>query len=185
MLTPSAITITTFWCYTKLAHQELNIPVAFSALSAFQLIQQPLFELPMKVMFFLRTIVSVKRLDRYLAEPEMEDLLSAPGTPGKNGDSVANGVGNGNGHASQSNKDTQTLAFHNSIHRYPQHEIQDDSVEPFLLKCSDLVFPTGKLTVVYGGNASGKTSLLMACIGGGYIPFVISFTMAAIGKLSP
>jgi ABC-type multidrug transport system fused ATPase/permease subunit len=178
-----ALTITTFWCYTELAHQELNIPIAFSALSAFQLIQQPLFELPRKMMFFLHTMVSVRRLDRYLAEPELENQLSVPGSPSENGNAETNG--SLNGHAGEMGKHTQTLAFTNSIHRYPQHEIQDDSVEPFLLKCSDLVFPTGKLTVVYGGNASGKTSLLMACIGGGYIAFVTSFAMAAIGKLSP
>lgn len=164
------ITFATFWCYTKLAHQELRIPVAFSAMATFQMVQQPLFDLPGKVMFFLRTRVSVRRLDRFLSEDDLQD--TAPVTWQESYHDISptgdNGRNNGNGNVNgDSHKPDSTLAFHDSTHIYPQQQVRDETVEPFTLTCSDITFPEGKLTIVYGDNASGKSSLLMACLGGG------------------
>lgn len=149
------ITFTTFWCYTKLAHRELLVPEALSAMYAFQKVQGPLFDLPERVLFYLRTRVSIRRLERFFAEDELEGDRFAPTETGEYHDEP-----------SRSDKPSQNLAFHNSTHIYPQHEIRDEILEPFKLRCPDITFPEGKLTVVYGDNASGKSSLLMACLGG-------------------
>lgn len=148
------ITFTTFWCYTKLAHRELLVPEALSAMLAFQMIQQPLFELPARVMFYLRTKVSVRRLERFFAEDELESDYHSPSTA-EYRDELPEGE-----------SQFERLAFHNCTHTYPQHEVTDEILEPFKLRCPELTFPEGKLTVIYGDNASGKSSLLMACLGG-------------------
>lgn len=156
------ITFATFWCYTKLAHQELRIPVAFSAMATFQMVQGPLFDLPAKIMFLLRTRVSVRRLDRFSSEEDLQDRPAITwqeeyrDVPTSSDTHIS---GNANGHASK-------LAFHGSTHIYPQQQVRDESVQPFTLDCSDISFPEGKVTIVYGDNASGKSSLLMACLGG-------------------
>lgn len=149
------ITFTTFWCYTKLAHRELLVPEALSAMLAFGLIQGPLFELPQNVMFYLRTKVSVRRLDRFFSETELADRSQS--TPEVYRDSPTENDGD---------DQSKTLAFFKSTHIYPQQEVTDDIHEPFKLRCPEVAFPEGKLTVVYGDNASGKSSLLMACLGG-------------------
>lgn len=123
---------------------------------AFQMVQGPLFDLPGKVMFYLHTRVSVRRLERFFAEEEIEDN-SLPSNISVYRDEPASPKPEG---ASTS------LAFHNSTHIYPQHEVRDEVQEPFKLRCPNVKFPEGKLTVVYGDNASGKSSLLMAILGG-------------------
>lgn len=150
------ITFTTFWCYTKLAKRELLVPEALSAMLAFQMVQQPLFELPGRVIFYLRTRVSVRRLERFFAEEEIGDS-SKPSDISVYRDEAA---------PIKSENESTSLEFHNSTHIYPQHEVRNEILEPFKLKCPNIKFPEGKLTVVYGDNASGKSSLLMAVLGG-------------------
>lgn len=157
------ITFATFWCFTKVAKQELTIPVALPAMATFQMVQQPLFELPGKIFFFLRTRVSVRRLERFLSEEDLDEVPSVATEHAHQDNASANGNLNGNKNRP---KETEKLAFIDSTHIYPQQQVRDETVEPFTLSCSDITFPKGKLTVVYGDNASGKTSLLMACIGG-------------------
>jgi hypothetical protein len=148
------ITFTTFWCYTKLAHRELRVSEALSAMYAFQKVQQPLFDLPDRVMFYLWARVSMRRLERFFAEDELEGDHLPPTRAGEYRDDP------------EIDRDSQVLAFHGTTHVYPKHEVRDESLKPFKLRCPEMTFPKGKLTIVYGDNASGKTSLLMACLGG-------------------
>lgn len=122
---------------------------------AFQKVQQPLFDLPDRVMFYLWARVSMRRLERFFAEEELDgDRLSITGASEYRDEPF------------ESDREPQSLVFHDTTHVYPQHEIRDESIKPFKLRCSQMAFPKGKLTVVYGDNASGKSSLLMACLGG-------------------
>lgn len=142
------ITITAFFFYTKVAHKELTIPVAFASLATFTMIQQPLNDLPGRVLFYLNTRVSVRRLERFLDEPELEKREEA-----NEYDLVEQPVSRGN------------LGFDEGDFMYPQHEVRDEAGQVFHLRAPTFTFPEGKLSIVCGGNASGKTSMLQALLG--------------------
>jgi ABC-type siderophore export system fused ATPase/permease subunit len=112
------------------------------------MVQQPLTDLPGKVIMFLRTLVSVKRLERYLAEPELAHLASSGTEP------------------SSDTRPDVALGFEEATLIYPQHEVREDSDPVFELRVPSFNFPTGKLSIVCGNNASGKSSILMALLGG-------------------
>ena len=145
-ITPRIINFLAFLSYTKLAHKDLTIPVAFAGIAVFNIVQMHLATLPGRVMFLLRTLISIRRLDKYLGEEEIERTAGAT--------------------VSQTGSDSTRLGFEASTFQYPQHEVRDETAETFSLVCPAFDFPLGRLTLVAGDNASGKSSLLMALLGG-------------------
>lgn len=103
--------------------------------------------LPGRVMFLLRTLISIRRLHKYLGEEEIERAAAGATMP-------------------QAGSDSTRLGFEASTFQYPQHEVRDETAETFSLVCPTFDFPLGRLTLVAGDNASGKSSLLMALLGG-------------------
>ena len=138
-----------------------SFSVAFASIAVFTMIQQPLADLPGRVIFFLHTLISVRRLERYLSEPEIEQL-------GKDGSYLSRV-------ADEDNIDD--LGFEDAVLVYPQHEIRNESDPVFELRCPTFTFPKGKLSIVCGDNASGKSSILMALLGGEHDFFSIKKTI--------
>lgn len=98
-------------------------------------------------MFLLRTLISIRRLDKYLGEEEIERAAAGSIVP-------------------QTGLHSARLGFEASTFQCPQHEVRDESAETFRLVCPTFDFPLGRLTLVAGDNAGGKSSLLMALLGG-------------------
>jgi ABC-type multidrug transport system fused ATPase/permease subunit len=144
--------VVTFACYTKIAKQELTIPVAFAGIAVFQMVQTNIGSLPPRIFFYLNTLISVRRLHRFLDEAEIpsDDTGEAPESR-SNGPSVQRATG---------------IGFEDATFEYPKHEIREEDASTFTLSCPTFEIPAGQVTLVCGDNASGKSSLLMAILGG-------------------
>lgn len=148
-MAPTLMNVLTFLCYTKIAKKDLTIPVAFAGLAVFGMVQTNISTLPPRIFFYLNTLISIRRLDRFLEEAEMPDLTDAKGES----------------HEPTFLSRKYTIAFTNATFEYPQHEVRDETVEAFKLRCPTFEIPSGKLTLVAGDNASGKSSLIAAILG--------------------
>lgn len=110
--------------------------MAFTALSYFSLIQNPLYQIPDFVVKILQLRVSVNRLGSFLEEKEVE-LHAVP----------------------QARSRSSKLSFDQATLKYPGPN------DAFGLSDIDVEFPKGGLTVISGPVGSGKSSILLALLG--------------------
>ncbi|KAF7329693.1 hypothetical protein MKEN_00232500 [Mycena kentingensis (nom. inval.)] len=163
--TPILISVTSFCTYVLLGNELIS--KAFTAIALFGMIRTPLNAIPSFYVQILQLGVSVKRISDYLEEPEVSEQVSTL----RSGD------------ATRPQEDDTRLGLERAILRW--NEIDSDVVEPpasasdsdsdagtivaddhkFELRDVSVVFPEGRLTVVTGPTASGKTALLMALLG--------------------
>ncbi|KAJ7047868.1 hypothetical protein C8F04DRAFT_1060324 [Mycena alexandri] len=177
---PILISVISFWVYV-MAGNQLTISTAFTAISLFGMIRQPLNVIPTFIVQVLQTRVSLNRLAVYLQESEVSEQVS---TLKKDR----------SGPASAESEDDR-LGFENASFKWNEVEVAPDAKDDnakngkkavvsdadsivttesetttvtdhkFELKDLSLIFPEGELTVVTGPTASGKTALLMAVLG--------------------
>ncbi|GAA5889236.1 hypothetical protein JCM5296_005842 [Sporobolomyces johnsonii] len=132
-----AVPLVSFWAFTVLQHRELNVAIAFTALSFFSLIRGPLNQLPSFGILILQLRVSINRIEAFLNEEEVAPHVQPA-----------------------ARCETTRLALDSATLAYPGADkkgfkLQDVSVE----------FPLAKLTVVTGPTGAGKTSLLLSLLG--------------------
>lgn len=58
--------------FIVIAKRELTVSIAFTAISLFTMVRMPLNIIPTYVVFILQALVSVKRIEDFLAEEEGE-----------------------------------------------------------------------------------------------------------------
>ncbi|XP_071784198.1 ATP-binding cassette sub-family C member 9-like isoform X1 [Asterias amurensis] len=73
ILTPTLATVLGFGTYTALTGLPLTPDITFSSLALFNRLSMPLMMLPMSLLYFINGIVSTKRIQKFLAAPEVED----------------------------------------------------------------------------------------------------------------
>jgi ABC-type multidrug transport system fused ATPase/permease subunit len=151
---PISCTIFTFFIYVTYQGQELTIPVAFTALTLFTMLRSPLDVIPSFAMSILRAIVSVRRLESYLGEEEIEDCIS----------SIKKASGK---HERRPDDTDKPLSIEAGSFTW---DTQSQSESPitkttFALRDITLSFPQVGLSVIEGPTASGKSSLLAALLG--------------------
>ncbi|GAA5926884.1 uncharacterized protein JCM15063_000395 [Sporobolomyces koalae] len=136
VLISALVSILSFASFVYWQKQTLTVPIAFTALSYFALIQNPLFQIPDFIVKILQLRVSIGRLESFLAEKEIEPHAEL-----------------------EQRKHTTNLAFEHATLTYP------GSDGAFKLRDINIKFPAGELTVISGQTGSGKTSLLLALLG--------------------
>ncbi|KAF7307832.1 ABC bile acid [Mycena kentingensis (nom. inval.)] len=161
VLTPILISAVSFCTYVLLGNQ-LTIGKAFTAIALFGMIREPLRVIPSFIVQILQTRLSVERIEAFLNEPEVgkqfsmlkRDRFGPPTQPETRlGFENASFKWNGGSILEDSNVVGMSPASTSPNNR--QFELTELSV----------VFPEGKLTLVTGPTASGKTALLMALLG--------------------
>ncbi|UZJ54668.1 hypothetical protein CBS101457_003988 [Exobasidium rhododendri] len=151
---PISVTIFTFFIYVTFQGQELTIPVAFTALTLFSMLRSPLDVIPAFAMSILRAVVSIRRLESFLEEEEIEDCISAFRMQDKlshQGD--------------QNDAIDEPLSIEKGHFTWQSSQTQRKGKKCFTLSDVSVSFPLNGLSVIEGPTASGKSSLLAALLG--------------------
>ncbi|KAM0438453.1 hypothetical protein ACHAPT_001202 [Fusarium lateritium] len=119
-----------------LIHGSLLPSVAFVSIGIFNTLETTLGSLPELFTLGLDSLVSLRRIDAYLHEPERQCILS----------------------------DGPSISFEGASISWPvgDQEAYDDT---FIMHDLDLTFPNGALSVISGKVGTGKTLLLSAILG--------------------
>ncbi|GME75404.1 unnamed protein product [Ambrosiozyma monospora] len=138
-LSPTIISFASFYSYSVFLGKPLTAPIAFTALALFRQLESPVSHLGWFVSWMIRANVSLNRVDEFFSEAETTkyDQLTKPGT-----------------------STSPKVGFENATFAW-------DSEEDATFKLHDLniSFKVGKLNIIVGPTASGKSSLLLALLG--------------------
>lgn len=138
-ITPTLITLLSFYCYTVIEGNTLTAPIAFTALSLFTLLRTPLDQLSDMTSYVVQSKVSLDRIGEFLDEEETSKYEQLGQTPSPN---------------------SPTVGFEEASFAWNLKSEND-----FKLRDLNIDFKEGKLNVVIGPTGSGKTSLLLALLG--------------------
>ncbi|KAK6465385.1 hypothetical protein DFJ63DRAFT_310481 [Scheffersomyces coipomensis] len=138
-ITPTLITLISFYCYTIVQGNTLTAPIAFTSLSLFTLLRSPLDQLSDMTSFVVQSKVSLDRVSDFLDEEETAKYDQLGKTPGPN---------------------SPTIGFENATLSW-----NSSSETDFKLRDLDVAFKPGKLNVIIGPTGAGKTSLLLGLLG--------------------
>ncbi|KAI0752843.1 multidrug resistance-associated ABC transporter [Daedaleopsis nitida] len=182
---PILISVTSFFVYVAQGN-ELTVGTAFTAIALYQMVRMPLNTIPAYIVQLLQTKVALDRIATYLDEEEVNEQVSTlkkgyvPPSEEPEDKITEFGIDRGyfrwNDVESEKQDKVNKLKGRNDEPwmRYRRRAPNTDdasvnSVAPpddrFVLEVTRLRFPLGKLTVVTGPTASGKTALLMAMLG--------------------
>ncbi|CAK5270991.1 unnamed protein product [Mycena citricolor] len=143
---PISLSVASFCCYILLGN-ELTVSKAFTAIALFGMIRQPISTFPGFIVDLIQARVGLNRIADYLEEEEVSDQVSS-----LKRDVVVPSTGADGGLG----LDRATLHWNGG---------SSDAQQRFALHDVSVVFPEGKLSVVTGPTASGKSALLMALMG--------------------
>ncbi|KAG7664937.1 YBT1 [[Candida] subhashii] len=138
-ITPTLVTLFSFYCYTIIDGNTLEVPIAFTALSLFTLLRAPLDQLADMASLIIQSKVSLDRVADFLDEPETSKYDQLGNTPGPN---------------------DPYIGFQNATLSWNPQSKTD-----FQLRDMSIDFKVGKLNVIIGPTGCGKTSLLMGLLG--------------------
>lgn len=174
-LTPDLILLIAFACFTKIRGEELTVPTAFTALALFALLRGPMGSLPSSITSLLQTWVSIQRLEAFFDEPEVEPWVSTlrddfEPSPTTSMVSIVNGHFRYQDMTTAPDAVTATAAkspaASESVADFATSQVADDSNSVFELRDINVAFPTGEMSLIAGPTGAGKTSLLLALLGG-------------------
>lgn len=138
-ITPTIITILSFYCYCIIEGNTLTAPIAFTSLSLFTLLRSPLDQLSDMTSFVIQSKVSVDRVGEFLEEEETTKYDQLSNKPDEN---------------------SPVIGFENASFSWNASSSND-----FKLRDINVAFKEGKLNVIIGPTGAGKTSLLLALLG--------------------
>ncbi|TFK50262.1 P-loop containing nucleoside triphosphate hydrolase protein [Heliocybe sulcata] len=168
---PTLISLISFFTYVTLGNQ-LSVSTAFAALMLFTMIKDPLDVAPTYIMQIIDIRVALQRIEDYLNEDEVETGTSSLANAGP-GDASYQGLAITNGTFKWNEVRETGDPLKHALEAVECHIADSGSStrarmvvgRDFTLRDVDITFPEGKLTLITGPTASGKTALLMALLG--------------------
>ncbi|KAF9360285.1 hypothetical protein BGX26_009968 [Mortierella sp. AD094] len=188
MVVPLLNIVVILTVYTKVFGNEISASKMFTTLALFNIMRQSLNMLPWQIKNTMQAIVSVKRINKFLLEEDLDkntvvtkmDSKARIDTsipiigfvnasyiwPNKEQQKVEGAV------AEPAKKNSWIQKVKSKFVKAPQPVVQNEPVaeveaiqERFQLKNLNVEFPVGKLSVIVGPTGSGKSALLLALLG--------------------
>nr|ODN96123.1 ATP-binding cassette transporter [Cryptococcus depauperatus CBS 7855] len=181
-IAPILVTLVSFFwqVYIVIEKRDLTVSVAFTAISLFTMLRLPLNIIPTYVVIILQSLVSIKRIEDFLAEDEVPDWVSSLKNSGeiepneKTRIAFENATFMWNSGKQSSSEDSDKAAKPTQlVQGGPTTLDQSTNTESstvvdeprFMLSDLNIEFPIGKLTVITGPTGSGKSAVLTALLG--------------------
>ncbi|KAJ3094871.1 hypothetical protein HDU97_007515 [Phlyctochytrium planicorne] len=167
---PYVTTVTTLGFFTLVAGKDLTASIAFTALTLFNNLREPLQRFPDTLIQLLDSLNSLKRIENYLKEDELEFLSTPPSSTKSLGFSDNACFAWDKPDAFKAEENVEKITWKNLFKGKKNVEEKKPDVEQrkesqFELKDLNLEFPEGKVSVVVGATGSGKTALLLSLLG--------------------
>ena len=177
--TPVIAPVLTFTVFSLLAlrnpNSTLNTSTAFTSLSLFALLADPLASLVMAMTAFAGSFGSFSRIQTFLETHEHEDKCLRPLETGSDKIKSSKTSGSSNESISWSEKPIATSIVKNAIGPLERADgdavcVEDgsfgwDTQKPPLISSIQMKVPRGKVTMVVGRVGCGKSTLLKALLG--------------------
>ncbi|ESK87928.1 atp-binding cassette transporter [Moniliophthora roreri MCA 2997] len=146
--TPILVALVSFFHFTVIRGEELTPSIAFTSIAVFNELKFALNALPETLINVLQSLVSLRRIEKYLNTPEVTPVLPL-------------------------DQQSQTIAFQSCTITWPQDRSQSSAApsavstprQKFILVDLSLKFPQGELSLICGKLGSGKTLLLLSLLG--------------------
>ncbi|KAJ7045901.1 hypothetical protein C8F04DRAFT_452844 [Mycena alexandri] len=178
---PLSLSLISFFTFVWLGN-ELTVGKAFAALALFSMIRSPLNIVPSYIIQLTQARVALNRIAVYLAEDEVTAQVSSlkqDDSPTAVATATDEGLGLENASFRWNKVEVQTTSEPPEVHDSSPPSASwslgdgdtivgtDSTPEDhrFELKDISVLFPEGRLSVITGPTASGKTALLMALMG--------------------
>lgn len=136
---------------------------AFTALALFALARSPMNSLPAQITGLLQTYVSVQRLEQFFGESEVPDWVSSLRECDATVTNIT-AIEDGTFVYSPPPTSTSTTPTTPQVETVIAPVVEAEA--PFQLSEINVEFPQGKLSLIVGPTASGKTTLCLALLGG-------------------
>lgn len=149
--TPVLVTLVSFFHFAVIRKQALTPSIAFTSLTVFNEMRFALNTLPETFINILQSLVSLRRIEKYMSAAEIADIRSI-----------------------QDTDLNSTIKLVSATISWPQNRFGGPSSAPsvastprarFTITDLSLEFPEGELSLVCGKLGSGKTLLLLALLG--------------------
>ncbi|KZO97554.1 multidrug resistance-associated ABC transporter [Calocera viscosa TUFC12733] len=148
LASPVLVTLVSFWHFAVIRQQILTPSIAFTSVSVFNELRFALSALPETFINMMQSLVSVRRIEKYLSSAEIQPSLSLH----KEGNIVLNSA-------------TITWPQDRGMRTSATPSVAATPRGKFVLLDLTLSFPDGELSLICGKLGSGKTLLLLGLLG--------------------
>jgi ABC-type transport system involved in cytochrome bd biosynthesis fused ATPase/permease subunit len=152
------VAICTFAAHTLIFKQTLTAATAFTALALLKIVSQTLSYLPHMIMDFFKSKVAMERIMKFLDEQEIERFEVLKSSERLNDISEASST-----FTLDATEDA--VGFKNANFEYHTQQSEEGRTV-FQLRKLHVEFPLKGLTVISGPTGGGKSSVLLALLGG-------------------
>jgi ABC-type multidrug transport system fused ATPase/permease subunit len=150
---PMLVTIVSYFAFTVLQKETLTPAIVFTGITLFERLRFPLNVLPDILMDLVSARVSLRRINQFLNEDEVQSVNDFQGLH-DNDESLVNG-----------SEDTNKIGFKNATFQWHTDTTSEErsasdaehvANSSFKLLDLDVTFPLGELSIICGSTGSGK-----------------------------
>ncbi|KAJ2961221.1 hypothetical protein NQZ79_g3555 [Umbelopsis isabellina] len=157
---PLFVTLLSFWYYTEIQGQELTAATAFTSLLIYEELRYAFNNIPSWMSYAAQYIVSLKRIESYLSDEELEPIQISQIQP-MGGNRIAfENADIGWSLAEPEECTLQALSQNSSLSGVDKQ---------FTISDATLEIPHNKMTIICGSTGAGKTLLILGLLGEAYL----------------